>query len=212
MPRHTQSQPRVATPEAAAGVGPGDRLGALLAHATPPHDVLAELHRELLDLTGGGCSLLFQHNPRNGLLHATSGFGLEALPTDPWAPEAHEAALVADAFETGTPLVLADAAGLAPGVAERLDTAAVLLVPLARGADRVGVLAVGFDTAPRNHTFDIEAIADAFVAALELFHLRQRDRFQRDLVALLDAFSGSLWSTLSLTTCLQVLCDGANRL
>ena len=65
--------------------------------------------------------------------------------------------------------------------------------------------------ASRNHTFDIEAIADAFVAALELFHLRQRDRFQRDLVALLDAFSGSLWSTLSLTTCLQVLCDGANR-
>src|SRR5204863_8957569 len=150
--------------------------------------------------------------PRNGLLHATSGCGFDMLPSDPWAPEHDEATLVAGAFEAGSPVVVADADRLMPALAARLDTPAVVVVPLVRRTERVGVLAVGFADGPPRDALELDAIADTFLASLELFQLRQRDQFQRDLVALLNAFSTSLWSTLNLTTCLQVLCDGANRL
>jgi len=40
-------------------------LTALLAHAVKPTDLLPHLHEYALDATGGSCSLLFQHNPRN---------------------------------------------------------------------------------------------------------------------------------------------------
>jgi len=61
-------------------------LTSLLAHSTTPADLLPHLHQHALDVTGGTRSLLFQHNPRNGALQATSGFGLETLRTDPWLP------------------------------------------------------------------------------------------------------------------------------
>src|SRR5215468_8636364 len=59
-------------------------LASLLAHSAKAIDLLPHLHQHALDATGGLCSLLFQHNPRNGALQATSGFGLEArrVPTD----------------------------------------------------------------------------------------------------------------------------------
>ena len=44
--------------------------------------------------TGGICSVLFEYNPRNGALQATSGYGLDELRTDAWLPAAAEALLV----------------------------------------------------------------------------------------------------------------------
>ena len=58
-------------------------LGEVL-HTAPAEDVTALVGA--LDATGGSCSVLFQHNPRNGSLQATSGVGLDALPSDPWNP------------------------------------------------------------------------------------------------------------------------------
>jgi two-component system NtrC family sensor kinase len=55
-------------------------------------------------------------------------------------------------------------------------------------------------------------MADAFLAAIELTRLRQRDQLQRDLRLLLDEFTGSLSATLQLAAGLDIFCHGANRL
>src|SRR5579864_2903073 len=81
-------------------------LTALLGHAAAPNDLLPHLHQHALDATGGRCSLLFQYNPRNGSLQATSGVGLDALPTGGWKPGE---AVVAQSFATREPFFIADA-------------------------------------------------------------------------------------------------------
>jgi len=187
---------------------------SLLAQASKPSELLPLLHQHALDVTGGVCSLLFQHNPRNGLLHATSAFGLHVLRTDPWIAGPEEAALVASAFDRRKPIVVADLDRHMPDLATRLDTSAALLLPLTRGADRVGMVAVGFAGTPPPATTAADAmpVADAFIVAMELFHLRQSDALQGDLVALVDEFSTALSATLSLPAGLDILCHGANRL
>ena len=127
-------------------------------------------------------------DPRNGILQATSGFGLDVLQTDPWLPAPDEAALVTEAFMRGTPVLVADAATRAPDLASRLNVRAALLLPLVRRGDRVGLLAIGFGTPPTATTFEAGAlqVADTFLAALELSRLRQSDELQQDLRELLQ--------------------------
>src|SRR5579864_2406298 len=116
-------------------------LTALLAHAVTPNDLLPHLHQYALDATGGRCSLLFQYNPRNGSLHATSGVGVDALPTAGWEPGE---AIVAQSFAAREPLLLADVRTRLPELAEKLQASSALLVPLVRRNERVGLLAIGF--------------------------------------------------------------------
>ena len=79
---------------------------------------------------------------------------------------------------TRTPTFVADADRQMPELTERLRTPAALLLPLARGSQRTGLLAIGFGTAPVSMASngDTAAVADAFLAALELFRLRQQER------------------------------------
>jgi PAS domain S-box-containing protein len=186
----------------------------LLAHSVKATDLLPQLHQYALDATGGVCSLLFQHNPRNGGLQATSGFRLEALRTDPWMPGAEEAALVADGFARRAPTLVQDTGRQTPDLSGRLGTRSALLLPLVRGDKRVGLLAVGFQTLPSQATLEESAMeaADAFITALELFHLRQAEELQRDVRELLDEFTASLAATLNLAAGLDIFCYGANRL
>ena len=189
-------------------------LASLLAHSTTPNELLPHLHQHALDVTGGSCSLLFQHNPRTGGLQATSGFGLEGLKTDPWMPGPDETAIVADAFARRVPTMVADAVRQTPDLAARLESRAALLLPLVRRGERVGLLAVGFAHPPAAADVDGNAVeaADAFMTALELFHLRQAEELQRDVRALLEEFTGSLSATLNLAAGLDIFCHGANRL
>ncbi|HEX3646707.1 MAG TPA: ATP-binding protein [Vicinamibacterales bacterium] len=206
MPRETRNRPANSTAPRP--------LTSLLAQSTTANELLPHLHQYALDVTGGSCSLLFQHNPRTGALQATSGFGLDALKTDPWLPGTDEATVIADAFNRRLPTLVVDTARQTPDLAARLDTPAALLLPLIRGSDRIGLLAVGFDRPPSAaevHSNAAEA-ADAFVTALELFHLRQADELQRDVRALLEEFTNSLAATLSLAAGLDIFCHGANRL
>jgi hypothetical protein len=185
---------------------------SVLAHASRSNDLLPALHEHALEVTGGSCAILFQHNPRNGMLHATSGYGLDALRAEAWTPDESESSLVDGTFETRSALLVAEADRLTPDLAARLDAAAAVLIPLIRDGERVGLLAIGFRSAPPLEMAEVEPVADAYVAALELTHLRQREQLQRDVIALLDGFSTSLTSTLSLATSLSDLCQGANRL
>jgi PAS domain S-box-containing protein len=209
---------RLTRPSSAAdgSNGPGvaaPSLVALLAHTTRLVDLLPSLHQHALDVTGGSRLLLFEHNPRNGVFQATSGFGLDAFPTEPWAPLPNEAAIVSDVFARGTPLVVTDADRDMPDLASRLHARAALLLPLARGDDRIGLVAIGFSgAAPSSLRNDVAPVGDAFLLAIELTRLRQRDALQRDLRLLLDEFAESLSASLTLSAGLDSFCHGAKRL
>jgi len=189
-------------------------IASLLAHSENANELLPHLHQHALDVTGGVCSLLFRHNPRTGDLQATSGFALDSLRTDPWLPGPEEAALVLEAFTRHAPTLVADTGRQAPELAARLCSRAALLMPLVRGGERVGLLAIGFETPPSAGSVERAGgeVGDAFITALELLHLRQTDELQRDVRELLDEFTGSLAATLNLSAGLDIFCHGANRL
>ena len=108
MPRDTRTR-RLTRPATGDGVpvkGPANAvivppsLVSLLARTSRLIDLLPHLHQHAIDVTGGDCSLLFEFNPGNGMMQATSGFGLDELRTDPWSPGQAESALVTGAFGT----------------------------------------------------------------------------------------------------------------
>jgi PAS domain S-box-containing protein len=215
MPRdNTQARrpPRLSSRGAGADTAPRSPI-SLLAREFRQSELLPHLHQQALDRTGGQCSLLFQHNPRNGALQATSGFALDALRTDPWLPDQEESDIVASAFDRREPILVNDADERTPDLAARLGTGVALLLPLARDQERVGLLAIGFLREPPGELpEDIAEVADAFLTALDLFHLRQREELQRDVRTLLEDFSASLSATLNLSSGLEIFCHGANRL
>jgi signal transduction histidine kinase len=209
---HPASSMRAGAPGDAVAVAPS--LLALLAGRSGLVDLLPHLHQHAIDVTGGVCTLLFEHNPRNGSLHATSGYGLDELRTDPWIPGPAEASIVARTFATREPTFVADVAREMPDLGARLGTPSARLVPLARGDERIGLLAVGYrqplDSAPMSA--DASTAADAFLTALELNRLRLRDELQRDLRDLIDDFSAGISATMNLTAGLEIFCLGAKRL
>jgi PAS domain S-box-containing protein len=217
MPRETRSR---LTPPAAGGSPPTSAgtaqrpIVSLLAQISQPSELLPHLHQHALDVTGGTCSLLFQHNPRNGVLQATSAFALDVLRTDPWMPGPQEASVVASAFERRMPIFVSDVDRQMPDLHSRLNARTALLLPLANRSERLGLVAIGLGAAPPSTavTNEIVEVADAFITAIELFRLRQSDELQRDVRALLEEFSTSLGATLNLGAGLDIFCFGANRL
>jgi PAS domain S-box-containing protein len=188
-------------------------LISLVARTTSFPDLLPQLHQHAVEVTGGSCSLLFELNPRDGVLQATSGFGLDELRTDPWMPGEAESALVSDAFRRGVTMLVTDASRQMPELAARLRTSGALLLPLGEAGERAGLLAIGFaDTPPDPTSIDAGEIADAFTTALELFRLRQNEELQRDLRELLNEFALALGATLNLSAGLEIICLGAKRL
>jgi two-component system NtrC family sensor kinase len=196
----------------AEGGAPVRSMLSLLSATPRIIDALPALHQHALQVTGGVCSLLFEYNPRNGVMQATSGFGLDELRTDPWAPRARESDLVNEAFGRRGPTVVPDAAAEMPDLAARLGASAALMVPLIQQEHRVGLLAVGLREPLPAADGRASELADVFVTALELFRLRQREDLQRDFRELLDEFGASLSATLNLAAGLEIFCHGANRL
>jgi PAS domain S-box-containing protein len=189
-------------------------LIGLLAAGSPLADLLPQLHQHAIDVTGGACSLLFEFNPRNGSLYATSGYGLDELPPDPWMPDAAEAERLSQVFAKLKSTFVSDLGHEMPDLAARLGTGSARLLPLTRGHDRVGLLVVGYRERPDGEAIaaDVSTAADAFLTALELNRLRRRDELQRDLRDLIDDFSASISATMNLTTGLEIFCLGAKRL
>src|SRR5882724_2364811 len=127
MSRNTRTrrltQPATPVPAPAADTT-APALVSLLAQAARPTDVLPQLHQYALQVTGGACALLFEHNPRNAVLQATSGYGVDELLTDPWSPSENEGALVADAFARRSSTFVSDLADQMPDLSERIKTPA----------------------------------------------------------------------------------------
>ena len=219
MPRDPRS--RRLTPPAVDGTPRTSATGttqrpiiSLLAQISKPSELVPHLHQHALDVTGGSCSLLFQHNPRNGVLQATSAFALEVLRPDPWMPGPEEAELVTSAFDRRMPIFVSDLDRQMPDLSSRLNVRTALLLPLASRAERFGLLAIGFEESPSSTavTNEIVEVADAFVTSIELVRFRQSEELQRDVLALLEEFSASLAATLNLAAGLDIFCYGANRL
>jgi signal transduction histidine kinase len=188
-------------------------LVSLLARAERLTDVLPQLHQYALEATGGACSLLFEHNPRNAMLQATSGYGLETLRADPWVPSDEENALVVESFERRNPTFVADLARQMPDLCERLGMPAALLVPLVRSNERAGLLVIGFaDAATLGIGSKAADIPDAFLATLALFRLRQNAEVQRDIHELLEEFSSGLSASMNISAGLDTFCAGARQL
>src|SRR5262245_54937274 len=144
-------------------------LISLLAQSARPTDVLPRLHQYALQVTGGSCSLLFEHNPRNAILQATSGYAVDELRTDPWAPSDAEGALVAETFVRRTPTFVSDIVHQMPDLSDRLKTSAALLVPLVRDVERSGLLVIGFTDVPDADVVSrgVAEVPDIFLTALE---------------------------------------------
>ena len=189
-------------------------LMSLFAGGFRAIDLLPHLHRHALEATGGGCSLLFEYNPRSAALHPTSGYGLDELRVDSWMPVPEENTVLNEAFGRGEPALVTDLAGQMTDLGVRLGTPNALLIPLAQAGERLGLLAIGFSTAPDIATIGLEsrATADAFVTAIDLLRLRRRDDLLRDLRELIEEFSASISATLNLGAGLEIFCVGANRL
>jgi two-component system NtrC family sensor kinase len=205
--RAALSEPR--SPETATRA-----LLSLLARSTRPGELLPRLHQHALEVTGGTCSLLLEHNPRNGALQPTSGFGLVELRPERWSPGAAEATLVGGLFAGNVPRLVTDAAREMPELAGRLGTESALLLPLTHDRQRVGLLAIGFaDASARQYDEEAAAeVVDAVLAALELFRLRRNEEVQRELQQLISEVSAALSTALNLGEGLSIFCDRANRL
>jgi len=175
-------------------------------------DQLPHLHQLALDATGGVCALLFEHNPRNGALQATSAFGLDHLPLEPWQPDHQEAAIVSRTFTSAAPMIVADLPRQMPDLGSRLRTPSAILLPVSRADVRVGLVAIGLDTPPDLENRAAADVSDAFLAAIELSRLRRNDELQRDLRDLTDQFAATVSATLNISTGLESFCIGANRL
>jgi two-component system NtrC family sensor kinase len=185
-----------------------------LAHAARLTDVLPDLHQHALQVTGGSCTLLFEHNPRSGLLHSTSGYAVDELNTDAWHASDAEDALIAATFARGSQTLVVDLPRQMPDLALRINTPSALLLPIARGDVRIAILVVGFDRAPevRRVTEGLEELRDMFLTALEICRLRRHEALQRDLRELLEELAAMLATSMQLDRALEYLCQRATRL
>ena len=166
-------------------------LLTLLAEGGSRHATLSLLHQQALQVTGGTSSLLFEQHPASGLLQATSGSGIEELPTEAWRPRGDEASLIGESFGTRQAVAVTGLAVKMPLLHERLGSERAILLPLLKDTQRVGLLVIGMPLGALLDVADLERsdVPAGFLLALELARLRQREEFEHDVRDLLDAFS-----------------------
>jgi len=175
-----------------------DRLG----------DLLPVLHHHAISVVQGRSSILFQFNRTGDALRATSAFGVDHLPQEPWPARQVPEAL----FHDGRPLFVLDLTSVVRGVSEYLDTTSAVLVPLTQVEDSLGVLVVGAAVPPTSEQLRaVAAVGHAFVIALERTRAAAESDLQLQLRNLLQEFGRSVSST-TLSAGLEALCIGTNRL
>jgi PAS domain S-box-containing protein len=171
-------------------------------------DLLPVLHHHAVSAVEGRSSILFQFARSGGTLQATSAFGVDHLPPDPWPAEMVPEAL----FRNEKPQFVVDISRILLGGSEYLGTLPAVLVPLVQMQDPMGVLVVGCDTLPSAQQLtEAASVGHAFALALERAHARGEADLQVELRELLQTFSRDVSST-TLSAGLEAICIGANRL
>jgi C4-dicarboxylate-specific signal transduction histidine kinase len=188
-------------------------LARVLARHARMADLLPYLHQYAVDTAKGRCSVLLQTSPRTALLHPTSAFGLDYLPTAPWLTGDEEAVAKAT-MRSDVPILASDLATRHPALAESLGTRHAVLLPLAGLDEPLGIVIIGVDTEPSPHALEetLTPVSDAFVLALERNRLQRDADLQRDVRVLLQDFSQRVSSALNLRAGLEIFCDSAARL
>ena len=163
-------------------------LLSLLADRSGHHTALSLLHTRALELSGGLCSLLFEHALAGGQLQVTSGSGLDHPPAEPWEPAISESTVLSHVFGTGAVTVVRSALSQMPNLHARLGTDQALMVPLVNAKGRVGLLVIGLPPGLGESAaaaIESSAVPAGFLLALELARLRQRDDLEVEAVPLL---------------------------
>ena len=171
-------------------------------------DLLPVLHHHAVSAVQGRSSILFQFTRGGDGLRATSAFGVDHLPPDPWPARQVPASL----FHDGRPLFVPDLPRVVRGVTEYLDTTSAVLVPLAQVQDSLGILVIGSATPPSpDQLREVASVGHAFVIALERTRVAAESDLQLQLRNVLQEFSRGV-SSSTLAAGLEILCMGANRL
>ena len=171
-------------------------------------DLLPVLHHHAVSAVEGRSSIIFQFARSGDTLQATSAFGVDRLPPDPWPARLIPEALFRDA----KPRFVADVSRVVRGAHEYLGTLPALLIPLAQMQTPMGVLVIGCEKLPSPQQMsDAASVGHAFTLALDRAHAGSETDLQSELRELLHAFSRDVSST-RLSAGLEIFCIGANRL
>lgn len=189
-------------------------LATRLAQAETLHEVLPFLHQQAVEATGGQCAVLFDLNPATGALTASSGYAVPALDTRRWIPHEADQTVLDDVFSRRAPTVIGSSSSLAVELMPRVNARSIVLVPIARGTSRLGLLAIGFSQPPdaRQLRDELRDLPDTLLTTLELFRLRANEERRNEVRELADELIASVATSHTLDAGLEFLCRGANRL
>jgi signal transduction histidine kinase len=163
--------------------------------------LLPELHRRLLETTGGVRSVVLRQSSA-GDYRAISGRGFADLG-DVWLTGSDAGALDR-LIPPGMPRTVS--ADMLPGLVERLGASCALLAPVLPSRIRT-VLAVGLEQPAHDDDVATKAstVATGIAAALEIAALEREMRLHRQLRELLLLFSRGITSSLNLATALETV-------
>jgi PAS domain S-box-containing protein len=171
-------------------------------------DLLPVLHHHAVSAVEGRSSIIFQFARSGETLQATSAFGVDRLPPDPWPARSIPEAL----FRDEKPRFIADISRVVRGAHEYLGTLQALLIPLAQMQTQMGVLVIGCEKLPSPQQMsEAASVGHAFALALDRAHASGETDLQSELQELLHTFSRGVSST-TLSAGLEMFCIGANRL
>jgi PAS domain S-box-containing protein len=171
-------------------------------------ELLPVLHQHAATAIGGRSSILFQFARTGANLQATSAYGVEHLPPQPWPARMVPSTL----FKQEKPQFVADVSRVLRGAAEYLGTLPAVLVPIAHLQNPIGVLVIGCDAQPSaGQMVEAASVGHALALALDRARAASQADLQAELRELLQAFSRDV-SLTTLDAGLEMLCSGANRL
>ena len=145
-------------------------------------DLLPVLHHHAVSAVEGRSSIIFQFARTGDTLLATSAFGVDHLPPDPWPARLIPEAL----FRDEKPRFIADISRVVPGAHEYLGTLPAVLVPLAQMQTQMGVLVIGCEKLPSPQQMrEAASVGHAFTLALDRAHASGETDLQSELRELL---------------------------
>jgi PAS domain S-box-containing protein len=185
---------------------PFSTLARAIARSTPPAELLADLHDDVLSLTGGTVSVILEPVRRGGGYAGTSGRGCdhpsEIRLTSP------EAALMAEVTANGP--ATADLQRL-PGL-DRLGATRALLVPLPTDGDPAYLVVAGANLDEATALATGTRAQVEFSLALRLERLARRASLHDRVREVLLGFSRGISGTLSIGPALDALAVDTNGL
>ena len=187
-----EDTPHIAERELLRALATTDRLSELLV----------ALHAHAVAAVGGRSAMLFEFGRAGDWLQATSAFGVEELPTEPWRGDAFPSTI----FQDPAPLFVPDVQRAVAGLAEYLGSTSAVLVPLVQTQNPIGVLVLGCAEASSEQMREAASVGYAFVIAIERTRSISDAGLQRDLRNLLHDFTRAISANAGLIFCSAPWC------